>query len=100
MINPFGVRLRYCVLWILTVSSIVIVWVTWKAYGTTCATVVAAFAALVLGYYVWNARLDAWYHPSRLEAVRRMLDIAKPRPGELLYDLGCGDGRLLIVAAR
>ncbi|RJR31284.1 hypothetical protein C4569_02465 [Candidatus Parcubacteria bacterium] len=32
--------------------------------------------------------------------VRRMLKVARLKPGELLYDLGSGDGRMLIIAAR
>lgn len=33
-------------------------------------------------------------------AVDRMLAIAKLRPGETLYDLGCGEGQILITAAE
>mgnify|MGYP000023412073 FL=1 len=32
--------------------------------------------------------------------VRRMLTLAEVKPGELLYDLGAGDGRIVIVAAK
>ena len=32
--------------------------------------------------------------------VDRMLDIANLKPGEKLYDLGCGDGRIVITAAK
>jgi ubiquinone/menaquinone biosynthesis C-methylase UbiE len=32
-------------------------------------------------------------------AVDRMLEMAALKPGETLYDLGCGDGRILIAAA-
>lgn len=31
---------------------------------------------------------------------RRMLQLVKVQPGETVYDLGSGDGRVLIVAAR
>lgn len=34
------------------------------------------------------------------QAVDRMLQMADPRPGETLYDLGCGDGRIVIAAAE
>lgn len=34
------------------------------------------------------------------QAIDRMLEIAKLKPGETLYDLGCGDGRILIAAAK
>jgi predicted O-methyltransferase YrrM len=33
-------------------------------------------------------------------AVDKMLEMANPKPGETLYDLGCGDGRILITAAQ
>ena len=33
-------------------------------------------------------------------AVDRMLEMARLKPGETLYDLGCGDGRILIAAAQ
>ena len=32
--------------------------------------------------------------------VRRMLELAVLKPGELLYDLGAGDGRILFMAAK
>jgi SAM-dependent methyltransferase len=33
-------------------------------------------------------------------AVDKMLEMASLKPGETLYDLGCGDGRILIAAAQ
>lgn len=35
-----------------------------------------------------------------LAQARRMLQLAQLQPGETVYDLGSGDGRVLIVAAR
>ncbi len=32
--------------------------------------------------------------------VRKMLEMADLRPSDVLYDLGCGDGRIVIAAAR
>ena len=32
-------------------------------------------------------------------AVEKILEVANLKPGEVLYDLGCGDGRILIAAA-
>jgi SAM-dependent methyltransferase len=38
--------------------------------------------------------------PSPMDVVRRMLELAELRQGEVLYDLGCGDGRIVITAAK
>jgi cyclopropane fatty-acyl-phospholipid synthase-like methyltransferase len=35
-----------------------------------------------------------------LEVAKKMLDLSQIQPGENLYDLGCGDGRLIILAAK
>jgi len=40
------------------------------------------------------------YVSSPKEAVRKMLDMTQLRRGEVLYDLGCGDGRIVVIAAR
>lgn len=34
------------------------------------------------------------------QAIDRMLGMANLKPGETLYDLGCGDGRILVAAAK
>ena len=38
--------------------------------------------------------------PSPRDVVDKMLSLADPRPDELLVDLGSGDGRIVIAAAR
>jgi predicted RNA methylase len=40
------------------------------------------------------------YVASPARVVDRMLELAKIKPGETLYDLGCGDGRILIAAVE
>ena len=51
-------------------------------------------------FFRFVSRLDAPYLPSPLRVVRAALELAEPRPGELLVDMGCGDGRVLVYAAR
>jgi predicted TPR repeat methyltransferase len=38
------------------------------------------------------------YVPSPIEVVREMLTLSEAGPGDILYDLGCGDGRILLTA--
>lgn len=77
---------------------------TRKAAGTLSAAVVAVALSggLVAGEPapVAGTRLDVIYLPSPQEVVDRMLELAEIRPGDVLYDLGCGDGRVLVTAAK
>ncbi len=43
---------------------------------------------------------DVRYEPTPMPAVRAMLDLAGVGPGDVVYDLGSGDGRIPIMAAR
>ncbi len=43
---------------------------------------------------------DAPYWQTPSELVERMLDFAACGPGDRLIDLGCGDGRIVVAAAR
>jgi hypothetical protein len=43
---------------------------------------------------------DVIFVPTPQEVVNRMLRVAKVTQDDLLYDLGCGDGRMVITAAR
>ena len=45
-------------------------------------------------------KLDAPYVSTPQPAVDAMLRMAAVRPDDVLYDLGCGDGRIVISAAR
>lgn len=47
-----------------------------------------------------KVKLDVPYEPSSEEVVRGMLEIAQVGQNDLVYDLGCGDGRIVIAAAQ
>jgi tRNA G37 N-methylase Trm5 len=43
---------------------------------------------------------DVPYVPTPPEVVERMLQMAGVKSGDVLYDLGCGDGRIVIAAVK
>lgn len=45
-------------------------------------------------------KLDVPYVPTPEEVVDKMLEMAQVDKSDLLYDLGCGDGRIVVTAAR
>ena len=50
--------------------------------------------------YLQDKPLDVPYVPSKPEVVTEMLRMAKVGKDDILYDLGCGDGRIVITAAQ
>ena len=64
------------------------------------------FALLILGALPGLAQDPRYvkklapYVASPVRVVDRMLELANIRPGEMVYDLGCGDGRILIAAVE
>ena len=53
-------------------------------------------AAVIIIPYFYGA---LWY-PVPKKVARHALELCKPSPGETLYDLGCGDGRVLLIGAK
>ena len=64
------------------------------------AAVVAASWSSASGQDPRYANKLAPYVASPSRVVDMMLDLAKVKPGDTLYDLGSGDGRILIAAAE
>ena len=56
-------------------------------------------AVLLLGIQKTPTNL-APYVPTPADVVDRMLSFAKVGPNDIVYDLGCGDGRIVIAAAK
>jgi len=50
-----------------------------------------------LAYAGWSA---APWVPLWKKDIRRMMKVAEVKPGESVYDLGAGDGRIVIIAAE
>lgn len=45
-------------------------------------------------------RLDVPYVPTPQQVVDKMLDLARVGKNDTLFDLGCGDGRIVVTAAK
>jgi hypothetical protein len=43
---------------------------------------------------------DVIYVPTPQVVVDKMLELAEVKPGDVVYDLGCGDGRIIVTAAK
>jgi SAM-dependent methyltransferase len=79
----------------------------WRAAG---AGALAAVAAAVLSWGLWAGLrpaprprprpFDVVFLPTPQPVVDQMLELAAVKPGDVLYDLGCGDGRIVVTAAK
>src|SRR5690606_29997563 len=62
---------------------------------------IALFVTACSGTYAQETLdLDVPYVPTNQETVEEMLKLAGVKPGDVVYDLGCGDGRIIITAAK
>jgi len=56
---------------------------------------------LVLGISItWPYARGAPWTPTPMGKIHKMLSMAEVGPDDLLYDMGCGDGRMVVTAAR
>ncbi len=70
-----------------------------RSFGLLPAALLAA--AFALAQNAGPAREpDVPYVPTTETAVKAMLQLAKVRSSDVVYDLGCGDGRIVIAAAK
>jgi SAM-dependent methyltransferase len=69
-----------------------------RATPLSCAVLASALAWTV-GAAVAGPG-DVPFVPTPEEVVERMLALARVRSGDVVYDLGCGDGRIVIAAVK
>jgi 16S rRNA A1518/A1519 N6-dimethyltransferase RsmA/KsgA/DIM1 with predicted DNA glycosylase/AP lyase activity len=60
----------------------------------------AYFVGAVIVCFVGVLKFGAPYLPTLSPQVEVALDLAELKPGETLLELGCGDGKILIAAAK
>jgi len=62
--------------------------------------IVCLLVIFVASSLAWVGILAAPYVPSRKRDLKRVFEIGGVKKGDLVYDLGCGDGRILIYGAQ
>jgi SAM-dependent methyltransferase len=67
---------------------------------TGCATTAPAVAQTPTATPTSPPKLDVVWVPTPPEVIAVMLEAAKVGPNDLVYDLGCGEGEILIAAAK
>ncbi|MGJ9416600.1 SAM-dependent methyltransferase [Massilia sp. CMS3.1] len=68
--------------------------------GATAAGLLLPQAYLLAQPAAAPQSLDVPYVPTPQEVVERMLQMAKVGKKDVLFDLGCGDGRIVVTAAK
>ena len=59
-----------------------------------------AMFCIVIVWIFWSSIIGAGFQPTDRERVRKMLEIAEVNSNDVVYDLGSGDGRIVINAAK
>ena len=61
---------------------------------------VEVIAIIFMIWIVWSVAVGAPWLPTPKSKVRKMLEFAQVKEGDVVYDLGSGDGRIIIMAAK
>jgi SAM-dependent methyltransferase len=68
--------------------------------GLIASVLVSGVGLILDPWKVLGQQSLAPYVPTPQDVVERMLELAEVKQGDVVYDLGCGDGRLVITAAK
>lgn len=72
------------------------IWLAFIFLSLLCGVVLVSF----LGGQLKEGQKDVPYVPSRSRVIKAMLELSEVKEDDLVYDLGCGDGRIVIAAAQ
>lgn len=71
----------------------------WLILGLVIIVVLSCIAG-IFAWMLWPTVIGAVWKPTPKTKVRRMLELAEVGPSDTVYDLGSGDGRILLMAAQ
>lgn len=67
---------------------------------TTFLLIIVGISVIFVFWVIWTDIIGAGWEPTSKILVRKMLEIAEVNSEDILYDLGSGDGRIIIEAAK
>jgi len=63
-------------------------------------SLILAVIGIIMIWIFWSSIIGAGWEPTSRKRVKKMLEMAKVGSDDILYDLGSGDGRIVIDAAK
>lgn len=82
---------------LISISGVVIIALATHTFQSPWAI---ALAILIIIPTIIAMSTGAPFVPTPMVRVKKIIELAKIKPGEKVYDIGCGDGRMVYIAAN